>query len=46
MKCLSYIDNFWTAYNSISHNEDSVKQIKFINQLYISKANNGLEAYP
>ncbi len=38
------IDNFWTAYDSIVEEKDSLKQIEFINSLYIKKGSVGLKA--
>ena len=39
------IDNFWTAYDSIQTTKDSLKQIDFIQKLYIDKGTNGLKAF-
>lgn len=38
------IDNFWTAYDSIVGEKDSLKQIELINSLYIEKGSAGLKA--
>lgn len=38
----SDVTNFWQAYDSIVNTTDSVRQISFINDLYISKASQGL----
>ena len=39
------IDNFWTAYDSIQTTKDSLKQIDFIQKLYIDKGSKGLKAF-
>ena len=39
------IDNFWIAYDSIQTTKDSVKQIGFIQNLYIDKGSKGLKAF-
>jgi len=39
------IDNFWKAYDSIRTTNDSVKQIRYILNLYIDKATPGLKAF-
>ena len=39
------IDNFWTAYDSIQTTKDSLKQIDFIQKLYIEKGSKGLKAF-
>jgi hypothetical protein len=41
----SDIDNFWTAYDSIQTTKDSLKQIGFIQNLYIDKGTKGLKAF-
>lgn len=41
----SDIDNFWTAYDSIQTTNDSLKQIDFIQKLYIDKGTKGLRAF-
>jgi hypothetical protein len=41
----SDIDNFWTAYDSIQSTKDSLKQIDFIQKLYIDKGTKGLKAF-
>ena len=41
----SDIDNFWIAYDSIQTTKDSVKQIDFIQKLYIDKGTKGLRAF-
>ncbi len=39
------IDNFWVAYDSIHTTTDSVKQLRFINDLYIKKRTPGLDGF-
>jgi len=39
------IDNFWIAYDSIQTTPDSVKQIEFIQKLYIDKGTKGLRSF-
>ena len=39
------IDNFWIAYDSIQSTKDSLKQIDFIQKLYIDKGTKGLKAF-
>ena len=39
------IDNFWTAYDSIRTTKDSLKQIHFVQTLYIDKGTPGLKAF-
>ena len=39
------IDNFWIAYDSIQLTKDSLKQIDFIQKLYIDKGTKGLKAF-
>jgi hypothetical protein len=39
------IDNFWIAYDSIQSTKDSLKQIVFIQNLYIDKGSKGLKAF-
>jgi hypothetical protein len=39
------IDNFWTAYDSIQTTKDSLKQIDFIQKLYIDKGTKGLKTF-
>lgn len=39
------IDNFWTAYDSIRTTTDSLKQIAYIQKLYIDKGTPGLKAF-
>ena len=41
----SDIDNFWIAYDSIQTTADSLKQINFIQTLYIDKGTRGLKAF-
>ncbi len=41
----SDIDNFWNAYDSIQTTNDSLKQIGFIQTLYIDKGTRGLKAF-
>ena len=39
------IQNFWIAYDSIKSTKDSLKQIQFIQTLYIDKGTEGLKAF-
>jgi hypothetical protein len=39
------IDNFWIAYDSIKTTNDSLKQIHFIQTLYVNKGTEGLKAF-
>ena len=39
------IDNFWIAYDSIKSTSDSLKQIHFIQTLYVDKGTPGLKAF-
>ena len=41
----SDIDNFWRAYDSIQTTKDSLKQLHFIQTLYIDKGTEGLKAF-
>ena len=41
----SDIDNFWIAYDSIQTTTDSLKQLNFIQTLYIDKGTKGLKAF-
>ena len=41
----SDIDNFWIAYDSIQTTKDSLKQVHFIQTLYIDKGTKGLKAF-
>lgn len=41
----SDIDNFWIAYDSIQTTKDSLRQIAFIQNLYIDKGTKGLKAF-
>ena len=41
----SDIDNFWIAYDSIQTTKDSLKQIDFIQKLYVDKGTKGLKAF-
>jgi hypothetical protein len=41
----SDIDNFWLAYDSIRSTSDSLKQLQFIQTLYIDKGTEGLHAF-
>jgi len=41
----SDIDNFWKAYDSLQTTSDSLKQLSFIQDLYISKGTPGLQAF-
>lgn len=39
------IDNFWIAYDSVKSANDSLKQIHFIQTLYIDKGTPGLKVF-
>jgi hypothetical protein len=39
------IDNFWIAYDSVNSTNDSLKQIHFIQTLYVGKGTAGLKAF-
>ena len=39
------IDNFWIAYDSIQNTSENVKQLKFIQELYLDKASEGLKEF-
>ncbi len=39
------IDNFWIAYDSVKSTTDSVKQVHFIQTLYVDKGTLGLKAF-
>lgn len=41
----SDIDNFWVAYDSIRTTTDSLKQLQYLNTLYIGKGSPGLKAF-
>ncbi|MBD0332652.1 MAG: hypothetical protein ICV66_08350 [Chitinophagaceae bacterium] len=41
----SDIDNFWRAYDSCQSTKDSLKQLHFIQTLYIDKGTEGLKAF-
>jgi len=41
----SDIDNFWTAYDSVQTTEDTIKQLEFIQKLYLDKASSGLKEF-
>ncbi|GAA4033534.1 hypothetical protein GCM10022409_17270 [Hymenobacter glaciei] len=41
----SDIDNFWVAYDSIRTTPDSLKQLQYLNRLYIGKGTSGLRAF-
>lgn len=41
----SDIDNFWVAYDSIRTTPDSLRQLRYLNRLYIGKATPGLKAF-
>lgn len=41
----SDIDHFWQAYDSIQTTSDSLKQLQFIQSLYIEKGSPGLQAF-
>lgn len=38
------VTNFWQAFDSVKKTNDSVKQIKYLNELFINKGTPGLEA--
>ena len=40
----SDIDNFWVAYDSIRTTPDSLKQLQYLNRLYIGKGTAGLRS--
>jgi hypothetical protein len=42
---LSDIDNFWRAYDSVQTTTDSVKQVSYIQTLYIDKGTDGLRLF-
>ena len=39
------IDNIWIAYDSIQNTSENVKQLKFIQELYLDKASEGLKEF-
>ncbi|OKS84789.1 hypothetical protein [Mucilaginibacter polytrichastri] len=39
------IDNFWTAYDSIRTTNDSLKQLYYIQKLYVNRGTPGLKAF-
>lgn len=41
----SDIDNFWVAYDSIRTTTDSLRQLRYIEELYIAKGTPGLKAF-
>jgi hypothetical protein len=41
----SDIDNFWVAYDSIRSTTDSLRQLQYLNRLYLAKATPGLKAF-
>ena len=41
----SDIDNFWIAYDSTQTTNDSLKQIEFIQKLYVDKGTKGLKSF-
>ena len=41
----SDIDNFWIAYDSVQTTKDTVKQLQFIQELYLDKATAGLKDF-
>jgi hypothetical protein len=41
----SDIDNFWVAYDSVKSTSDQAKQIRYIQQLYLDKATDGLKDF-
>ena len=42
---ISFIENFWVAYDSVCSTRDSTKQTEFIQTLYLNKATEGLKAF-
>jgi len=42
---ISDIDNFWIAYDSVVSTADSVKQVNFIQSLYVDKGTEGLKLF-
>jgi len=42
---ISDIDNFWRAYDSVQTTADSVKQVNFLQTLYIDKGTEGLRLF-
>lgn len=42
---ISDIDNFWIAYDSVQTTKDTVKQVQFIQELYLDKATAGLKDF-
>jgi hypothetical protein len=41
----SDIDRFWTAFDSVRTTSDTVKQVKFIQELYVDKGTEGLKEF-
>jgi hypothetical protein len=41
----SDLDNFWVAYDSIRTTSDSLRQLGYLNRLYLAKATPGLQAF-
>src|SRR5438270_1326478 len=41
----SDIDHFWTAFDSIQTTNDSLKQVSFIQSLYVDRGTPGLKAF-
>jgi len=41
----SDIDHFWQAYDSVNTTKDTLKQLEFIQTLYLDKASNGLKEF-
>jgi hypothetical protein len=39
------LDHFWTAYDSIRSTRDSVRQVRYLNRLYLAKGSYGLQAF-
>ncbi|MBC8083406.1 MAG: hypothetical protein H7Z21_09355 [Hymenobacter sp.] len=39
------LDHFWTAYDSMRTTTDSLRQLRYLNRLYISKGSPGLKAF-
>lgn len=39
------IDNFWQAYDSVKTTKDTLKQLEFIQKLYLDKASDGLKEF-
>ncbi|HEX8504363.1 MAG TPA: hypothetical protein VF630_03265 [Hymenobacter sp.] len=41
----SDLDHFWTAYDSIRSTRDSLRQLRYLNRLYLAKGSFGLKAF-